>query len=155
MDSVLVEAGIQEFGRLASMDTGNLDAFRQSYRERHHLDEYIFVYAEIQTSLAEEYLEADRWIFFVEDQERNQIDPVRVVQHPIQRQAPRTGSLYELDSPALFLTAKRIIGLYFPLKRFPQANRVLERFRTLKFVVLDVNNSLTRAEGMWDLTGPH
>jgi len=154
MDSMLVEAGIREFGRLASMDTSSLDAYRQSYSKRHFLDEFVFVYMEIQTSLAEEYLEADRWIFFVEDQERNQIEPVRVVQHPIQRQAPRTGSLYEPDSPAPFLNAKRIIGLYFPLKRFREANRVLEGLATLKFVVLDINNSLIRAEGMWDLTGP-
>jgi hypothetical protein len=152
MDSMLVEAGIREFGCLAGMDTNSLNAYRRSYRKHHHLDENAFVYVEIQTFLAEEYLEADRWIFFVEDQQRNQIEPVRVVQHPVQQQTPRPGSPYELDSPAALSPVKRIIELYFPLKRFPQVTRPLERFGTLRFVVLDINNSYVRAEGMWDLT---
>jgi hypothetical protein len=151
---MLVEGGIREFGRLACMDTNSLDAYRRSYRKHHHLDENAFVYVEIQTFLAEEYLEADRWIFFVEDQQRNQIEPVRVVQHPVQQQTPRPGSPYELDSPAALSPVKRIIELYFPLKRFPQVTRPLERFGTLKFVALDINNSHVRAEGMWDLTAP-
>lgn|GEM_PF-2812186 len=154
MDSMLVEEGIREFGRLARMDTNGLEAYRRSYRQHHHLDENVFVYVEIQTFLAQEYLDADRWIFFLEDQQRHQIEPVRVVQHPIQRQTPRLGSPNGRDDPAGMSPVKRSIDLYFPLKRFPPANREFEGFGTLKFVVLDINNSHVRAEGVWDLIAP-
>jgi hypothetical protein len=155
MDSMLIEGGIREFGRLACLDMSSLDAYRQSYRKHRRLDQNVFVYVEIQTSLADEYLEAGHWIFFVEDQEWNQIEPARIVQHPVQRQIPRPGSPYEVESPAAFSTAKRIIDLYFPLKRFSPVHHSLASFGTLKFVVLDINNSRVRAEGMWDLAALH
>jgi hypothetical protein len=152
MDSLLVEAGIQEFGRLAGMDSNKLDAYRRSYRKHHDLDKNVFVYAEIQTFLAEEYLEAGRWIFFVENQQRNQTEPVRIVPHAIQRKTPQLGPSYDPGSPVTWLPVKRTIELYFPPGRFTQVNRPREGFGTLKFVVLDINNSSVRAEGIWDLT---
>ena len=152
MDSLLVEAGIQEFGRLAGMDSNSLDAYRRSYRKHHDLDKNVFVYAEIQTFLAEEYLEANRWIFFVEDQQRNQTEPVRIVPHAIQPKTPQLGPSYDPGSPVTWLPVKRTIELYFPLGLFPPVHRTPEGVGTLKFVVLDINNSYVRAEGMWDLT---
>lgn len=152
MDSFLVDMGIREFGGLAGIDTNSLESYRGTYLKHHRLDGCVFLYVDIQTFLAEDFLEADRWVFFVENTQRNQIEPLRIVQHPLQRQTPRPDSPYEVRSWIPFRFTKRILELYFPLNRLPGIEKTLEGFRSLKFVVLDINNSHVRAEGMWDLT---
>ena len=153
MDSLLVEAGIQEFGRLACMDTNGLEMYRKSYRARYRLDENIFVYVEMQTFLAEDYLRVARWIFFVEDEKGNQVEPERVVEHPVQRQGPRSVPSSGLGGPEVFGAEKRIIEFYFPLDRFPEGVRALRK-SGLKLVLLDAGNPLVRAEGTWNLATP-
>ena len=150
MDSALVDAGIREFGGLAGVDTNSLDGYRAIYLKRHGMDGCVLVYVDMQTFLAEDYLEADRWVFFVEDEHRNQVEPIRIVQHPVQRQASRPGSPYGAGSRVGLKPVKRILELFFPLKRLPQMKNSIEGFRTLKLVVLDINNSQVRAEGGWD-----
>jgi hypothetical protein len=153
MDSVLVEEGIREFARLASMDTTGLNAYRDSYRKKHTLDENAFVYVKIQTSLADEYLTTDRWTFFVEDRDDNQVEPVRIVQHVVQRQLPRgnapDGRGWREWSPTTL-----VLELYFPLNRLSLPKRSLDRPIELRLVVVDNNNLQSRAEGSWRLGGP-
>ena len=149
MDSALVDMGMREFAGLAGMDTNILKSYRETYLKHHSLDGCVLMYVDIQTFLAEDFLEARRWVWFLEDEHRNQVEPLRIVQHSIQRQLPHPGSLYEADSRVDFKPLKRILELFFPLNRLPQMNNGVEEFRSLKFVVLDVNNSLVRAEAMW------
>jgi hypothetical protein len=150
MDSVLVDEGIREFARLASMDTTSLNAYRDSYRKKHTLDENAFVFVKMQTSLAEEYLSTDRWTFFVEDQGSNQVESVRIVQHPIQRQSPRGNTPYGRGWGE-WSTTTRILELYFPLERLSPRKKSLDGPIKLKLVVLDNNNLQLRAEGAWHL----
>lgn len=150
MDSALVDAGIREFAGIAGIDTNSLEAYRATYLKHHSLEGCVMVYVDMQTFLAEDYLEADRWVFFVEDEHRNQVEPIRIVQHPVQRQASRLGSPYGAGSQVGLKPVKRILELFFPLKRLPQMRNSIEGFRTLKLVVLDINNSRVRAEGGWD-----
>ena len=153
MDSMLVEAGIREFGRLAGMDTNGLEKYRKSYRTRYRCDENLFVYVEMQTFLAEDYLRVARWIFFVEDEKGNQVEPERVVEHPIQRQGPRSLPSSGSGGPEVPGAEKRIIEFYFPLDCFPEGVRALRK-SGLKLVLLDAGNPLVRAEGTWNLTTP-
>ena len=153
MDSMLVEVGIREFGRLAGMDTNGLEKYRKSYRTRYRLDENIFVYVEMQTFLAEDYLRVARWIFFVEDGQGNQVEPERVVEHPVQRRGPRSVPSSGFGGTEVFGVEKRIIEFYFPLDRFPEGVRAL-RNSGLKFVLLDAGDPRVRAEGMWNLLTP-
>ena len=148
MDSVLVDEGIREFARLASMDTTSLNAYRDSYRKKHTLDENAFVYVKMQTSLAEEYLSMDRWIFFVEDQHGNQVEPVRIVQHAVQRELPRGNTPYGRGWEE-WPTTTRILELYFPLERLSLRKESLNGPIELKLIVLDNNNLQLRAEGTW------
>jgi hypothetical protein len=150
MDSALVDAGIREFAGIAGIDTNSLEAYRATYLKHHGLEGCVLVYVDMQTFLAEDYLEANRWVFFVEDEHRNQVEPIRIVQHPVQRQAPRPRSPYGAGSRVGFKPVKRILELLFPLQRLPQMKNTIEGFRSLKFVVLDINNSQVRAEGAWD-----
>jgi hypothetical protein len=153
MDSVLVEEGIREFGRLASIDTTTLSAYRDSYRRKHTLDENAFVYVKIQTSLAEEYLSTDRWTFFVEDRDDNQVEPVRIVHHAVQRRLPG-GNAPEGRGWGEWSPTALVLELYFPLNRLSLPKRSLDRPIELKLVVVDNNNLLSRAEGSWRLGGP-
>jgi hypothetical protein len=150
MDSALVDAGIREFAGIAGIDANGLDTYRETYLKRHSLDGCVLVYVDMQTFLAEDYLETERWVLFVEDEHRNQVEPIRIVQHPVLRQAPRLGSAYGVGSRVGFKPVKRILELFFPLKRLPQMKNTIGEFRSLKFVVLDINNSQVRAEGTWD-----
>ncbi|MBF8296890.1 MAG: hypothetical protein HW389_3435 [Bacteroidetes bacterium] len=150
MDSALVEAGIKEFAGLAGIDSTSFNAYRAIYLKRHSIDGCVLVYVDIQTFLAEDYLEADRWVFFVEDEHRNQVEPIRIVQHPVQRQAPRPGSPYGAGSRVGLGPLKRVLELFFPLKHLPQMRNSIEGFRSLKLVVLQINNSQVRAEGGWN-----
>jgi hypothetical protein len=59
MDSALVEAGIKEFAGLAGIDSTSFNAYRAIYLKRHSIDGCVLVYVDIQTFLAEDYLEAD------------------------------------------------------------------------------------------------
>jgi hypothetical protein len=153
MDSILVEAGIREFGRLAGMDTNGLENYRKSYRARYRLDEDIFVYVEMQTFLAEDYLRASRWIFFVEDDKGVQVEPERVVEHPVQRQGPGSVPSSGPVGPEVFGAEKRVIEFYFPLDPFHEGVHTLRK-SGLKLVLLDAGNPLVRAEGTWNPTTP-
>jgi hypothetical protein len=150
MDSALVETGIRELAGLAAVDSSNLNIYRANYLKRHSMDGCVLVYVDMQTLLAEEYLEADRWIFFVEDEHRKQVDPIRIVQHPVQREAARPGLPYGVGGRVGLIPVRRVLELFFSLKRLPQMRSSIGRFGSLKLVVLDINNSQVRAEGGWD-----
>ena len=154
MDSVLVDEGIRECARLASMDTTALKAYLDFYRKKHTLDENAFVYVKIQTSLVAEYLSTDRWTFFVEVQDGNQVEPARIVQQAVKQQLPRGNAPYGREWED-WSTTTWVLELYFPLSRLSLPNRTLDHPFELKLVIVDNNNLQLRAEGTWKLKAMH
>lgn len=157
LDSTLVEAGIQEFARLASMKADELQTFRQTYRSQHFLDEYIFVEAELQTFLSENYLQLDRWVIFLEDDNRNQYEPRRVEKDPPQKSLARfqpgggrgnqEGRFAGMGASS-FSTQR--IELYFPRYRYARIPVVGPETGSIKLVVVDARDSNVRAEEKWN-----
>lgn len=159
VDSVLIEAGIREYGRLASMTDEELSAFQSAYHAKHDVDNSLFVWLELQTSYTDDFLKLERWIIFLEDETKQQFEPMRVVEHPMQKRPPpdaaadragRNSLVYpgELTWP---LTTKAV-ELYFPKKRYDGAPLLSATTKTLKLVVLEPKNTSVRAEGSWDFS---
>lgn len=159
MDSILIEAGIKEFGRLASMSDEELNRYRASYRSAHNLDDKLFVWVELQTSFSEEYLQLGRWTLFLEDENKHQVEPTHIVEHPGGRESAirSTSSGEERGSPlggrALGWSAvTKDVELYLPLYRVGGEALVSNTTKSLKFVVVQSTNPSVRAEGTWDLS---
>ena len=143
MDSVLIETGVQEFARLAGMDSVRTRQYRDCYHQRHRLDEHVFLCVEVATVFPEEFLDADRWTFFFEDEKLNQVEPAVIVQHPIRKEPPLGERADSWSSQSLTRT-QRVIELYFV------RSRLLRNPRDLKLVVVEFKNSNVRAEGTWE-----
>jgi hypothetical protein len=153
MDSALVEAGIREFARLARMSDEELQAYRARYAKEHGAENHINVWVQITTPFAENYLKPDRWTIFLEDKEKHQIEPDRIVEHPAEKTPSPTGgeraqNREGIDSQTMRQGSMpaRSLELFFPLFEFgAQVDR-------LKLVVVDTSDPNVRAEGTWDLS---
>lgn len=152
LDSTLVEAGIDEFSRLAGLNQDETRAYRIKYSADHHLDEYLFVEVEMQTFLSEDYLRLDRWVFFLEDESRNQFEPRRMEkdapQRPFARAEGRMGDRPSFGGPGAFPFATQRVELYFPRYRSDR-RPVFDPHQGIKLVVLDAKDPNIRAEGSW------
>ncbi len=143
MDSALIETGLQEFARLVGMDSVRIRQYRDCYHQRHRLRERVYLYVDVATVFPEEFLDADRWTFFFEDEKLNQVEPAVIVQHPIRKEPP-LGERGDSWSSQSLTRTQRVIELYFV------RSRLLRNPRDLKLVVVEFKNSNVRAEGTWE-----
>lgn len=157
VDSTLIEAGIGEFARLAKMSDEELVDFRARYKKAHDLGHNIYIWAELETTLSEEYLKLSRWAIFLEDEKRHQFEPVRVVEQPKERGMERRAVTTQRESgdfsgtrfQGRFLITKDI-ELFFPVSRLTGEPILSPAAKALKLVMLQTDNPSVRAEGAWD-----
>jgi hypothetical protein len=159
MDSRLIEEGIREYGHLAKMNNEELTAYRARYESNHDVDSTLYIWVELQTRLAEDYLRLDRWTIFLEDDQRRQFDPVQVKPHPIQSASERrlAATQTERDGfpgggfqvPAVI---RRDVDLYFPKHQLTGEPILMPATKSLKFVILQSDNPNVKAEGVWDVS---
>jgi hypothetical protein len=157
VDSTLIEAGLREFARLAKMSDQELADFRARYSKAHDLGHNIYIWAELQTALAEEYLNLDRWAIFLEDEEKHQFEPVRVVEQPRERGVERRVVPTQAGSDEFpegrfqgRFTRAKDVELYFPMSRLAGEPILSPAAKALKLVMLQADNPNVRAEGAWD-----
>lgn len=159
VDSTLVEAGIREFARLAKMSDQELVDYRARYKKAHDLGHNIYIWAEMQTALSEEYLKLGRWAIFLEDEDKHQFEPVRVVEQPRERGMERRAVTTQRESgnfagtrfQGRFLITKDI-ELFFPVSCLTGEPILSPAAKALKLVMLQTDNPSVRAEGAWDLS---
>lgn len=152
MDDQVLEAGIRYYGDMASMafeETGN---FKQRYRDRHELDKFILIEAQLETSAAENYLDLSRYTIFLQDDRGNQLDPVRIVEKPLST-THFEGTMNEASSRRPFFidmtNHMKNAFLYFPRYDYYGNPTIHEDLEYLKLVfLLDVGGS-ARGEGIW------
>jgi hypothetical protein len=158
MDSALISAGIEVFANLSSMSAEEASRFRTSYERTFIAGDSIFVWVEMQTTSTEEYLQLDRWTMFLEDGEGRQVEPGRIVQHPLRRQRSNVARANaandrEFQEPEygsrVWEPVTKDVQLYFPASRPPGAQAAPSHARKMKFVLLDPRNPAIRAEGEW------
>jgi hypothetical protein len=159
MDSSLIEEGIREYGRLAKMNNEELVAYRTRYETSHDVDSTLYIWVELQTGLAEDYLRLDRWTIFLEDDQGHQFDALRVEPHPVQSATERRlavtrnerdgfpGGRFQVPS-----LMRRDVELYFPKYQFSGHPVLSPATKSLKFVMLQSDNPNVKAEGVWDFS---
>jgi hypothetical protein len=157
MDSTLVDAGIKEFGRLAKMSDEELADYRARYKRAHDIGHNLYIWAEMQTALSEEYLRLGRWAIFLEDEQKHQFEPVRVVEQPKEKGMERRVVTTETESdefPGVRFQSRVLhtkdVELYFPMSQLTGEPILSPATKTLKLVMLQADNPNVRAEGAWD-----
>ncbi len=155
MDSALIAAGLSTFAHLASMTEDEETKFRSTYATIRPSGDSTFIWLEIRTSATEEYLKLDRWTLILENEDGRQIEPGRIVEHPVKRQAPaaneQAGAARE--NSGFGASAGKAVQLYFG--SVPPASRMREGTsrRTLRIAMLETKNPAVRVEGSWQISG--
>jgi hypothetical protein len=157
MDSSLIEEGLREYGRLAKMNNEELAEYRARYETDHEVDSTLYIWVELQTGLAEDYLRLDRWTIFLEDGQRHQFDPVRVEPHPVESVSERRLAMNEdkgfpvgrFQVPSLI---RRDVELHFAKYQVTAEPILTPTTKSLKFVMLQSDDPSVKAEGVWDVS---
>jgi hypothetical protein len=159
MDSGLIEEGIREYGLLAKMNNEELAAYRARYETSHDVDSTLYIWVELQTGLAEDYLRLDQWTIFLEDDQRHQFDPIRVEPHLAQSESQRRLAMnqdereeYPVGRYQVPSLKRRDVELYFPKYQLSGQPILTPATKNLKFVMLQSDNPSVKAEGVWDVS---
>jgi len=163
MDSTLINHGIETFGNLADMSDDEVKNFQERYYENHPVNEYVFVWAEISTRYHESYLDMDRWIFYLEDEEGQQFEPSRVVEvdtrqesSPATTMQPNIGMNPSLQFSRLMENnPAKIVEFYFPKTSFYGEKLLGGDNKKLILGAVNREDMDERAGGTWDLTALH
>jgi len=147
IDSALVETGITEFAQLASLSTEEKVSYKKNYISNNKTDKYITIWLELKTSYTKEVLDIKNWNFFLEDEKRNQLEPVEITEAPIRQvdnndrfgfDRPEGNGYWSVSSKTLVLRFN--CGTQTPLKFIPGA-------KNIKIVMYNWNEQ-TRLEGI-------
>jgi len=79
MDSVLIEAGLRHFAGLAVMTADEEAAYRARYFKHFEVGGHLLIWCELRTRYAASYLNPDRWIIYIEDDEENRFEPSQIM----------------------------------------------------------------------------
>ena len=152
MEAEVIEAGFKHYEKLLSMTPDEIDQFRQRYVELHDLEKNFLIEATLQTSWAEVYLDLTRWTIFLEDDQGNQYEPVKITEQSIHSSDPDdkfAEPLLDERSPLSFEMHQKQIFLYFPRKDYYGQSIIHEGINYLKIVFLQEEGGTARAEGIW------
>ena len=152
MDSMLIETGLRYFAERIEMSPEEEAIFRQKYIDRYNPTDHLLIWCELRTGWAENYLNLDRWILYVEDNEENRCEPVQIIQEPpIYRQKV-------MEKPLAFQTElgrwtkevyhKRAM-LCFPKFDYYGNPIRSERVLFLKLIFQLIDDKYVREEGKW------
>jgi len=104
----------------------------------------IWIY--MRTTLSENYIDPEKWVIFVQDEDKNQFEPKKVSEE---------GSLIKLDSfPARERWRRAQIkeiqfALLLPKKKFDGKSWIPAKGK-LKIVFMNINKQSERTEGTWN-----
>ena len=152
MDSMLIETGLRYFAERTEMSPEEEATFRQKYLDRYNQTDHLLIWCELRTRWADNYLNLDRWILYVEDDAGHRFEPVRIIQeHPTDRQLVMEKPLAfqtEMERWGRQVNQKRVM-LCFP-KRDYYGNPIRsERVQFLKLVFQLIDDRNVREEGQW------
>jgi hypothetical protein len=152
MDNQVIEAGLTYYEKLTGMTPQEADSFRQDYQTKNELERYFLIEVLLQTSWTEDYLNLDRWVIFLEDDQGNKYEPEKVFKQPlISRSMNRMTKGNSRSQPALFfweLNQKNIF-LYFSRIDYYGREVMHENLNWLKIVFRLEKGGTGRAEGSW------
>lgn len=148
MDSTLVNAGLQQFARLAGMPENEYEAFKERYYTSHSLGDTSFIWLQLETNISQKYLELELWDFYLTDADGKKVKPAQIEAYDIgevrgagtfARQNVRAAAFPAEDTGLAY--AAKGVELYFVLDK---------KESRLKLTVARRLNPDVRAEGSWD-----
>ena len=143
-DNVIRNAG-DYYTKLLDMNEAEADSFMNAYRELFDVENNNLIWIYMKTNLAESYLNPDRWVIFVEDEEQNQFEPLKVPQ--AQTPLPNAGD-ERRDNWRRSRIRETQFALKFPKKKFDDRPWVPDRGK-LKLVFMNPSKNIERADGTW------
>jgi len=159
MDSAVINSGFHEFVRLTAMTDKEAAIFKDTYWNKHTTGDTLFIWAEMRTTSTVEFLDLHRWTIFLENDEGYQFEPARIVEHQLEQTNKPffpPGNRYQERPPGTQeirygSSMKKNVELYFPIHRFGDSI-FSPRTTHLKFVILETEHPLVRAESSWILS---
>lgn len=143
-DEVINESG-EYYAKLGGLTELEKDSFLLNYRDHYNLDEHDMIWIYMRTTLSENYIDPEKWVIFVQDEDENQFEPKKVSEE---------GSLIKLDSfPARERWRRAQIkeiqfALLLPKKKFDGKSWIPAKGK-LKIVFMNINKQSERTEGTW------
>ena len=147
--TVITEQIIRNAGdyytKLLDLSEAETDSLMNAYREKYDVENNNLIWIYMNTNLAESYLNPDRWVIFVEDEDQNQYEPVKIphTQPPLadiddeRRDNWRRTSIRETQ-----------FALQFPKKKFDDRPWIPDKGK-LKLVFMNPDKNIERADGTW------
>lgn len=152
LDSTLIDAGLGHYARLLDMEVPEESEFRRAYYDKYDPANHVLVWCELRTAWAENYLDHERWIIFLEDDFGRQYETERILEgsQPIRRTVPawpgkfqpeQEGPGWEIRQKAWMLCFPRYDVYGFPILH--------EGTKSLKLVFQLSDDKRIRNEGTW------
>jgi hypothetical protein len=151
MDDRVVKTGFLFYETALGMTSEEAAEFQRKYRTRYETDQYFLIEVSLQTAMAENYLDLDRWTIFIEDDAGSQNVPARITELPLSSQV-MTGTVEDVGKrlmPVDWTRHRKTVLLYFPRKDYYGKPVLHENLKTLTLVFLLEKGGKGRGQGTW------
>ena len=143
-EGIINNAG-EYYTKLLDMSDAEADSFMNAYRELYDIENNNIIWIYMKTNFAESYLSPDRWVIFVEDEDQNQFEPVKISQdQPILPDINND----RRDNWRRTLMKETQFVLKFPKKKFDDRPWIPDKGK-LKLVFMNPDKNIERADGTW------
>ena len=152
MDSLLIEAGLRHYAAVLAMTAEEQTEFRRYYFQRYDLAKHLLIWCDLRTTWAENYLDPDRWIIFLENDAGSQYEPVQIweeSQPASETAADRFQKFSKEQVPWGWQLHRKALMLCFPKRDVFGTCSGSGSVRFLKLVFQLSEYDKTRAEGIW------
>ena len=143
-EEIIRNAG-EYYTLLLDMSDAETDSFMNVYRELYDFENNNLIWIYMKTNLAESYLNSDRWVIFVEDEDQNQFEPLKLSQ--LQPLIPDFNS-GRRDNWRRTRAKETQFALKFPKKKFDDRLWIPDKGK-LKLVFMNPDKNIERADGTW------
>ena len=146
----IVKAGIDYVSYFLDLPANEAQQVYKDYREQWQTDAHFPVLLTLRTNMQESYLDLSRWTLFVEDDDRNQYEAMKVVDVTNDGvQAPSNDRQEKRITRPIFSARVKRLVLLFPRESFSGKPIWSKKGRKLTFVLLSNEHPEQRLEAEW------
>lgn len=143
-EGIIRNAG-EYYTKLLDLSEAEADSFMNAYREMYDVENNNLIWIYMKTNFAESYLNPDRWVIFVEDEDQNQFEPLKISQdQPLIQDFNNE----RRDNWRRTRVKESQFGLKFPKKKFDDRPWIPNKGK-LKLVFMNPDKNIERADGTW------
>jgi len=145
IDEEVISKSGDYYANLGGLTDTEIDSFLLNYRNHYKLDEYDLIWIYMRTTFAENYVDPENWVIFVQDEDENQFEPIKVSE---EASLIKNGN-YPAKERWRRAQIKEIqFALLLPKKKFDGGSWIPDS-GNLKIVFMNPNKQIERAEGTW------